>query len=75
MSSATIQKELLKLPATERARIIDVLFDSLSTEEVETREAAWVKESERRVDAVEAGRLKTRDAKTVFSELRNRLKK
>ena len=38
--------------------------------EVESREAAWAKESERRIDAFESGKLPTRDAATVFSELR-----
>ncbi|MGA3284759.1 MAG: addiction module protein [Verrucomicrobiota bacterium] len=41
MSVATIQNELLNLPATERARMIDFLWDSLSEPELKLREAAW----------------------------------
>jgi len=70
MSVAALQEELLKLPATERARLIDVLWNSLSEPELRTREAAWAAESERRIDAYEAGRLQARDAQTVFAELK-----
>jgi putative addiction module component (TIGR02574 family) len=75
MSGATIQKAILELPAKERARLIAVLWDSLDTPEVKQREAAWAEESERRIDAFEAGKIKARDAKTVFSELRKGLRK
>jgi putative addiction module component (TIGR02574 family) len=75
MSGAAIQDEILKLSAPDRARLIEVLWDSLSTREIKERETAWAKESERRIDAVESGQLKVRDAKTVFSELRKKLKK
>ena len=66
MSVAAIQNELLELPASERARLIDVLWDSLSEPELKSREAAWAAESERRVAAYESGALKAKDAKDVF---------
>jgi putative addiction module component (TIGR02574 family) len=75
MSGAAIQDEILKLSADERARLIEVLWDSRSTREIKEREAAWAGESERRIDAVDSGMLKARDAKTVFSDLRKPLKK
>jgi putative addiction module component (TIGR02574 family) len=75
MSVATIQAEVLGLPAQERAKLIDVLWDSLSSPEVQSREAAWAEESERRIDAYETGKLAARDAATVFFELRNTLGK
>jgi putative addiction module component (TIGR02574 family) len=50
--------------------LIEVLWDSLDTPEEKRREAAWATESERRIDAFEAAKIKARDAKTVFSELR-----
>ncbi len=74
MSVATIQNEILGLPATERAKLIDVLWDSLASPEVKAREAAWAEESERRIDAFEAGQLKARDAQSVFSDLRRNLR-
>ena len=41
MSVATIQAEVLSLPPGERAKLIDVLWDSLASPEVASREAAW----------------------------------
>lgn len=75
MSVATIQDEVLGLPAKDRAKLIDVLWESLSSPEMQLREAAWAEESERRIDAFEDGELKTRDAQAVFSELRKDLRK
>jgi putative addiction module component (TIGR02574 family) len=75
MSIATIQDEVLSLPAKERAKLIDLLWDSLCSPEMKLREAAWSRESERRIDAFEAGKLMARDAQTVFSELRKDLRK
>ena len=75
MSDAAIQAEVLGLPAEERAKLIDVLWDSLSLPEVKSREAAWARESERRIDALDAGKLTVRDAATVVSELRKGLRK
>jgi putative addiction module component (TIGR02574 family) len=75
MSVATIQAEVLGLPAEERARLIDVLWDSLSLPEVKSREAAWGRESERRIDAFEAGKLNVQDAAKVFAKLRSDLRK
>jgi putative addiction module component (TIGR02574 family) len=50
--------------------IKDVLWDSLALPEAASREAAWAAESERRIDAFEAGKLAARDAASVFSDLR-----
>jgi putative addiction module component (TIGR02574 family) len=75
MSVVTIRNELLNLPATERARMIDFLWDSLSEPELQLRETAWVAESERRIDAYESGALKARDAQAVFAELKKGLRK
>jgi putative addiction module component (TIGR02574 family) len=75
MSVATIQNELLNLPATERARMIDFLWDSLSEPELKLRETAWTAESERRIDAYESGALKARDAQAVFEELKKGFRK
>jgi putative addiction module component (TIGR02574 family) len=76
MNVVTIQNELLNLPATERARMIDFLWGSLSEPELKLRETAWAAESEWRIDAYESGTLKARDAQAVFGEIssRNKLK-
>jgi len=75
MSVTAIQDEILGLPATERARLIDVLWDSISGAELKTREAAWAAESERRIDAFDAGKLTARDANEVFANLKKDLPK
>ena len=75
MSVATLQNELLNLSASERAKLIDVLWDSLSEPGAKAREAAWAEESERRVDAYDRGSLKSRSAGEVFAELEKKLRK
>jgi putative addiction module component (TIGR02574 family) len=75
MSVTAIQNEILGLPATERARLIDVLWDSISDAKLKAREAAWANESERRIDAFDAGQLTARDAVEVFADLKKGLVK
>jgi len=75
MSVSAIQDEILGLPATERARLIDVLWKSISAPEQQARETAWAAESERRIDAYDAGKLTARDASEVFADLKKNLGK
>jgi putative addiction module component (TIGR02574 family) len=75
MSIADIQNEMLRLSPEERARLIDLLWDSLSVPEIKDREKAWAAESERRIDAFDAGKLGARDARDVLADLRNSLRK
>jgi putative addiction module component (TIGR02574 family) len=75
MSVIAIQDEILGLPATERARLIDVLWASISAPEQQAREAAWAAESERRIDAFDSGKLTTRNAAEVFADLKKGLRK
>ena len=70
MSVTAICDEVLGLPAAERARLVDLLWNSLSEPDLKAREAAWAGESERRIDAFDAGKLPARDASRVFAELR-----
>jgi putative addiction module component (TIGR02574 family) len=73
MSVTAIQDEVLGLPVTERARLIDLLWGSFSKPEQQARKAAWAAESERRIDAFDAGRLTARDAAEVFADLKKGL--
>ena len=75
MSVASVTAKALSLPAKERAKLIDVLWDSLSLPKVKSRETAWAKESERRIDGFEAGKLPTRDAASVFATQRKDLRR
>lgn len=69
MSITAIEHELLNLPVEQRLRMIDVLWNSLAEPETRTRESKWANESERRIDAFEAGTLTARDASAVFADL------
>jgi putative addiction module component (TIGR02574 family) len=73
--NAALEKEVLALPADERAKLIDLLFESFDDPELKRREAAWVAEAERRIDAVNEGKIKTRPADEVIADLRKRLRK
>ena len=75
MSVTAIQDEILGLPATDRARLIDVLWNSISTPGQQARETAWAAESERRIDAYDTGKLTAREAKEVFADLKKGLRK
>ena len=73
MSLTAIQEEALNLPADDRLRLIDLLWESLPGPELASREAAWAAESERRIDAYESGELTARDAGEVLAELKRGL--
>jgi putative addiction module component (TIGR02574 family) len=75
MSVKAIQNEVLNLSAKERAQLIDLIWESLSEPQIKAREAAWAAESERRIDAYDNGKLTTRDAADVFSDLKKNLRK
>ena len=75
MSVAAIQNEILRLPPAERVKLIDLLWDSLSEPELKARETAWAAESERRIDAFDAGKLGARAAEEVLADLRKALRK
>ena len=75
MSVAAIQNEIPSLSPEERVKLIDLLWDSLSEPELKAREAAWAAESERRIDAFDAGKLESRDADEVLADLRKTLRK
>lgn len=75
MSPIDIEQQVLSLPESERIRLIDVLWNSLLTDADRDRMHRWIAESERRLDAIDAGKMKTYDADEVFRELRNRPKR
>jgi len=65
VSIEAIQQELRNLPPGERVKLIDFLWESLASPEIQHRERAWAEESERRIDDFEANRLPARDAQEV----------
>ncbi len=74
MTLKVIETEASSLSMTDKARLIDFLWDSLSPHEIKAREAAWASESERRIVAFEKGAIGARDAGEVLSDLRTGLR-
>jgi len=75
MNLTTIQNEVRKLKPSQRASLIDLLWDSLDSEhlkEIETKSAA---ESEDRIDAFERGELPAVDGPSALEALRSSLRK
>lgn len=75
MSLTSIQEEISRLSSTERAELIDILWESLDEARVKETEAKWAAESEDRIDAVDRGELQTIDGPTAIEELRVSLSK
>lgn len=75
MSLSSIQDEIVRLSSTERAKLIDILWESLDEERIKEIEARWAAESEDRIDAVDRGELQTIDGPFALRELRSSLRK
>lgn len=75
MSLTTIQDEIAHLNSTERAMLIDILWESLDEARVKEIEAKWGAESEERIDAVDRGELQTVDGPSALQDLRSSLRK
>jgi hypothetical protein len=71
MDSEELEEAILQLPATQRARLAQLLIASL--DEAEAIAAAWGQEAERRHEEIVSGRLATRPAAEVFAEARTQL--
>ena len=75
MSLTSIQQEIVHLSSIERARLIDILWESLDEEPISEIEAKWAAESEERIDAVDRGELQTVDGSFALQDLRSSLRK
>lgn len=75
MSLTSIQKEIVQLSSADRAKLIDLLWESLDEERVKEIETIWAAESEERIDAVDRGELQTVDGPSALSDLRSSLRK
>jgi putative addiction module component (TIGR02574 family) len=71
MSLTSIKEEILRLSSTERAMLIDILWESLDEERLRDNEGKWAAESEERIDAVDRGELQTVDGPSTLQELRS----
>ena len=68
VSIDAIEAEILVLPASERARLLDKLIESLDTDP--TVEAAWQREAQRRDDEIESGEVEALSGNAVVAQLR-----
>jgi hypothetical protein len=75
MSLASIQKEIFQLDSQERARLIDLLWESLDEARFKEIEAKWASESEERIDAFDRGELSALDGPSALQDLRSSLRK
>lgn len=62
-----IEEQALGLSAEERAKLAELMLESLSAPVAEVEEA-WAREIERRVAAYDRGDVQTHDAIDVFAE-------
>ena len=71
---ADIERDIRALGDEERAALLRKLIDQLDAPSEFEVEAAWLQESERRLDEIEDGTAKTFPAGEVVKDARSRLK-
>jgi len=69
MDSVLLANEALKLPAWERAQIIDALWRSLDPAEQASIDQAWLAESRDRLRAYREGNLRAVDGEEALREI------
>jgi putative addiction module component (TIGR02574 family) len=69
-----IESKALQLSPHERARLAERLISSLDDERDADVEAVWVREAERRLDELRAGKVKGKTAASVFRKARAALR-
>jgi putative addiction module component (TIGR02574 family) len=74
MDSVLLANEALKLPAWERAQIIDALWRSLDPVEQASIDQAWLVESRDRLRAYKEGKLKALDGEESLREIETGLR-
>lgn len=78
-SISDVSKAALNLPISERAALLDRIFDSIDLEvdkaKREATEKRWAEESEKRIDAFERGDLKAVNGPDTLAKLRGSLQK
>lgn len=68
-------EQALKLPSESRARIADLLVESLDADALGRIDRLWVAEAKRRRDDVRAGRVKTVPGEQARRKVRGALKR
>ncbi len=73
MDPAILERELLQLPAGQRALLADALLVSLDEEAVRQVESRWAVEADRRLEAYRGGEAEARDGPTLLQQLRDKV--
>jgi putative addiction module component (TIGR02574 family) len=68
-----LEQKVLRLSATQRARLARVLLDSLDDVAEEDVETAWAAEAKRRSEELRSGRVKGRTSAQVHARARSAL--
>jgi putative addiction module component (TIGR02574 family) len=68
-----LEQKVLRLSATQRARLARVLLDSLDDEAEEDVETAWAAEAKRRSEELRSGRVNGRTSAQVHARARSAL--
>ncbi|HWH68962.1 MAG TPA: addiction module protein [Candidatus Sulfotelmatobacter sp.] len=69
MDSVILTNEALKLPAWERAQIIDTLWRSLDPVDQAAIDQSWLAESRQRLQAYRKGKLKALDGEKTLDAI------
>lgn len=75
MIQKELERQVLSLSDEDRVQLVELLWESLATSDARARAEKWAAEAERRLDAVQSGRLPLFDAATVFEEMRDSLRR
>jgi putative addiction module component (TIGR02574 family) len=74
-ATTKLTEQLLALPCDERIRIVEALLESLNAPPDEEMVQAWSRETEQRIDELDAGIKRSIPGEEVFAEIRHRLDK
>jgi putative addiction module component (TIGR02574 family) len=75
MTLEQLAKQAMTLPAESRARLADILVDSLDAEELGTIDRLWIAEAKRRRDEVRTGRVETIPGDEALRQVRDSLRR
>ena len=67
-----IEREIEQLSAADRAHLLKFLIEKVDAPADFFAEAAWITESERRLDEIESGKVQTYAGRAVMQEARTR---
>ena len=70
-----LAEQAMTLPVESRARLADLLVESLDTDELGRIERLWITEAKRRRDEVRSGKVKTIPGPEALRKVRDILKR